>query len=34
MDIEVDISDRFGEVSDQGRRLTCLAFATTAAHEY
>ena len=34
MDVEVDISDRFGEVRDQGPRLTCLAFAATAAHEY
>lgn len=34
MDVEVDISDKFGEVNDQGRRLTCLAFAATAAHEY
>lgn len=34
MNIEVDLSQRFREVGEQGDRLTCLAFATTSAHEY
>jgi len=29
----VDLSDRLGPVRDQGNRGTCLAFATTTAHE-
>lgn len=33
METIVDFSDRFCEVRDQGKRNTCLAFATTAARE-
>lgn len=34
MKVEVDLSHRFCKVGEQGDRLTCLAFATTSAHEY
>lgn len=30
--IDVDLRDRFGPVRDQGRRPTCLAFATSDSH--
>lgn len=33
METIIDFSDQIGEVRDQGSRETCLAFATTAAHE-
>ena len=34
MKVEVDLSHRFRSVGEQINRLTCLAFATTSAHEY
>ena len=33
MDIEIDLSSKLGAARDQGLRPTCLAFATTGAHE-
>lgn len=34
MEIVIDLSESFGQVSEQGERGTCLVFATTSAHEY
>lgn len=34
METIVDLSQSLAKVRDQGERSTCLAFATTAAHEY
>lgn len=34
MEVIADLSKKFGQIREQGERGTCLAFATTSAHEY